>query len=101
MRALFLAAVLSLAACADAPSADQCQKLRDHLIELQAKEAGGKPVTDEERAEMDAFAKKAKYMETCTDRTTRKLVECALAATSIEEARACDEGKKAAPDKGS
>jgi len=101
MRVLFVSAVLWLAACADGPTVDECQQLRDHLIELQVKESGGKPVTESERAQMDAFAKRVKYTETCTDRTAQKLVRCALAATTTEEARACDEKKKAKSEPGS
>lgn len=94
MRALCLSAFLCFAAaCGGAPSEDQCEKLRVHLLELQVKEAGGKELTDTQRGQADDYTKRVKYMETCTTRVTKALVECALAATSTEEARACDEKK--------
>jgi hypothetical protein len=93
MRALCLAALLAVAACAAAPSEDQCQKLRDHLIELQVKEGGGTALTDTQQKQVDDSTHRVKYMDTCTTRVTKQLVECALAAATIEEARACDEKK--------
>jgi len=99
MRALCLSAVLGLltlgAGCSNPPSSDQCQRLRDHLLELQLKEAGHAPLTPEQEAEFAAYAKRVKYNTVCTERATRALVECALAATSTDEARACDEKAKA------
>ena len=87
--------LLSLAACAEAPSEDQCKKLRDHLIDLQVKEAEGAALTPEQLDDVHNHATKVRFMPTCTEKTTKKLVDCALAATTTEEARACDESKKA------
>ena len=95
LRALSTCLLLAIAACAEGPSTDQCAKLLDHLVELQVKESGGTPLTDDQKAQVERYAQKVKYMGTCEEKTTKKLVECALAATTTEEARACDEGKKA------
>lgn len=96
MRALCLFAALLVSACASAPSDDQCEKLRDHLVELQIKETGGTALTAAQQAQLETFTTRARYQATCTERLTRELVECALAATSLDEARGCDEKKKAA-----
>ncbi len=87
--------LLALVGCTEGPTDDQCNKLRDHLIDLQAKEAGGTALTPAQVEDAHTHATKVRFMPTCTDKTTKKLVECALAATTTDEARACDESKKA------
>lgn len=86
--------LLALAACTEGPSTNQCTKLRDHLVELQVKEAGGGALTEAQQADVVRHATKVRFMQTCSDKTTKALVECALAATTTDEARACDEKDK-------
>ncbi|ACY19197.1 hypothetical protein [Haliangium ochraceum] len=73
--------------CSDTPSAEQCEKLLDHVVDLQLQEAGqGKEMP----AEMRDAVKKQKdevagyvresFMSQCTEELSSSFVECALAA---------------------
>jgi hypothetical protein len=84
--------------CSDAPSKADCEKLLDHLIELQAKAGGSGELTAEAKDSLEKqkkqvveFATGQKFIETCTEKTPKKVVECGLAAKDLEAVAACDE----------
>jgi hypothetical protein len=99
LPALLLAG--ALAACGNAPSKDECQKLLDHLIDLEVKSSGGgSDLTPEMKADLDKqrqavtdYATGQKFIETCTQKTPKKVIECALDAKSEDDVAKCDEGK--------
>jgi hypothetical protein len=99
-QALLLGCVLAAApACGDAPSKSDCEKLLDHLIELQAKAGGGggelsaeaKDALEKQKKQVIEFAAGQKFIETCTQKTPKKVVECGLGAKDLEAVAACDE----------
>ena len=100
LPAALLAGVLAVAsACSDAPSKSDCEKLLDHMIEIQAKAGGGggemsdeaKAALEKQRKAVVEFAAGQKFIETCTEKTPKKVVECGLAARDLEAIAACDE----------
>jgi hypothetical protein len=97
---LALALVLGAAAgCGNAPSKDQCNRLLEHLIDLEAQKGGGKAVTDEMKADLAKQKKQIvdyvhdKYMEECRDKVVKAGVECALTAKDDAALAKCDEAK--------
>ena len=98
LPALLLAVV---AACGNAPSKDDCTKLLDHLIDLEIKAGGGdgdlsadmKADLQKQRQQVTDFASGQKFIETCTQKTPKKVVDCGLAARTLDDAAKCDEAK--------
>jgi hypothetical protein len=92
------AALVIAAGCKNAPSEDQCRQLLDHLVDLEFKKAGATS-SDAVKAELAkqkqavSEAKATEFLETCTKRTARGRVECALGAGDLEGVAKCDEVK--------
>ncbi len=100
MKRWWVAAVLVVAGCKNAPSEDQCRKLLDHLVDLEFKKAGAAgAASDEVKAQLAKqreavrTAKSAEFVSVCVDKTAKNRVECALAATTLEGVAKCDEAK--------
>jgi hypothetical protein len=98
MKRWILGAVLLASGCVNAAPEDQCKQLLDHLVDLEFKKAGaaagesGKAeLAKQKQAVSDA--KSAEFIEACTKKTPRSRVECALAATDLENVTKCDEVK--------
>ena len=96
MRHLLLVVVVALAACKDAPSQAQCQKLLDHLIAIELDKAGA-GADDTVKAELAkqkqavASAKSEEFLNVCMNKTAKARVECALAAKDRDAIVKCDE----------
>jgi hypothetical protein len=99
LSALLLSGSLALAgACGNAPSKTDCEKLLDHLIDLEIKQGGGDAdMSDEMKADLDKhkakvveFAAGQKFIETCTQKTPKKVVDCGLEAKDTCDLQACD-----------
>ena len=99
MKRWILAGMLLSVGCKNAPSEDQCKQLLDHLIDLEFKKAGANNAGDSVKAEMAkqkqavADAKSNEFVETCTKKTSRGRVECALSASDLDAVARCDEAK--------
>lgn len=99
LAAFFLAS--ALAGCSDAPSKSDCEKLLEHLIEIEIKAGGGdgelsaemKDDLEKQKKQVVEFATGQKFIETCTEKTPKKVVQCALAAPTPAEVAKCDDGK--------
>lgn len=108
-RACVLVLVLAVG-CKNGPSEDQCKQLLDHLVDLEFKKAGAAASTDAMKAELAkqkqavSEAKVTEFIETCTKKTSKDRVECALNATELDDRGAagdalvlsvakCDENK--------
>lgn len=97
--ALGLTAGLFAVGCKNAPSQDQCKQLLDHLVDLEFKKAGAAGSTDTMKAEITkqkaavAEAKSAEFLDTCTTKTAKARVECALTANDLDAVAKCDEAK--------
>jgi len=96
MRLLLVGLVV--AGCSKAPSAEQCSKSLDHLIELEVLNAGGsKGLTDEMKADLAkqqaavSEGQRQLFMEACGKKTPKAIVECTINAQSLDEAGKCDE----------
>ena len=99
-RALAVVAMIVAAGCSSGPSTDQCQKLLEHLIDLEVAAGGGKAAaTDEAKAEQAKQKKQiaagaaTKFDEACVHKTPKDVVECALAARTLEDVAKCDQSK--------
>jgi hypothetical protein len=99
MRRWALVALLA-AGCKSGPSTDQCKELLDHLVDLEFKKAGAAASTDVQKQEIArqktalVEAKTTEFMDTCTQKTSKSRVECAIAATDLDTGVAkCDENK--------
>lgn len=79
---------VTLAACGSGPSKGDCEKLRDHLIDLEAAAAGGGAVEADQRAELEDQKKairKVVGLDYCLEDMTADQVKCGLKARSLEE----------------
>lgn len=98
MKRWIAGAVLLVTACKNAPSEDQCKQLLDHLVDLEFKKAGATS-SDAVKADLAkqkqavSEAKAAEFLQTCTRRTAKPRIECALAASDLEAVARCDEAK--------
>ena len=99
MKRWMLAGVLLAVGCGNAPSADRCKQLLDHLVDLEFKKAGAAASNDSLKAEIAkqkqavSEAKSSEFLETCAKKMARTRVECALAASDHEAVAKCDEAK--------
>jgi hypothetical protein len=99
MKRWMLAGVLLATGCKNAPSDDQCKQLLDHLVDLEFKKAGAAASSDSLKAEIAkqkqavSDARSGEFLETCTKKTARTRVECALAAADLDAVARCDEAK--------
>jgi tetratricopeptide (TPR) repeat protein len=102
---IVLGSALATAACSDGPSKADCEKLLEHLINLEAGSGGAaggadkatKEQLDALKAELDKqklaikeYAVGQKFLQTCTQKTPRKVVACGLEAKNADELAACD-----------
>ncbi len=96
--AVALALVLG-AACSNAPSEGDCEKLRDKLIDLEFAAMGAKAQGGESREQLTKQKQdtsegvSVRFIEACTKKTPKALIDCALAATTLEQIKQCDEQK--------
>jgi hypothetical protein len=94
-RLLVLALVV--AGCSKAPSAEECSRSLDHLIELEIDNAGGnKGLTEEMKADLVkqkasvSEAVREQFMEACVKKTPKSIVACTISAKTLDEASKCD-----------
>ena len=99
MKRWILTGVLLTTGCKSAPSEDQCKQLLDHLVDLEFKKAGAAASSDSMKAEIAkqkqavSEAKAIEFLETCTKKTGRARVDCALGAADLDAVAKCDEAK--------
>jgi hypothetical protein len=99
MKRWLLGGVLLAVGCKSAPSDDQCKQLLGHLIDLEFKKAGAATSGDSMKAEIAKQkqavedAKSSEFVETCTRKTARSRVECALGASDLDAVARCDDAK--------
>ena len=94
---LAVGASLATAACAKTPSKGDCDKLLAHLIDLEVTSGGGDKLPEAMKAEVvkqkaaiKDYAVGQKFIETCTQKTPKKVVACGLAAKNADELAKCD-----------
>ena len=98
-RALVALALALVTACSSGPSESECERLRDKLVELEFSAMGAKALTSEARAQLAKQKQETsesvaeRFKESCLKKTPKDLVDCALAATSLEQVKQCDEKK--------
>lgn len=90
LRASLLSALLLLAgaACGNAPSKGECEKLLEHLVELEAAAAGGGAMPADQKAELEQQKKKVQGevgLDFCLKEMSVDQVECGLKARSLDE----------------
>ena len=90
MRAAILTALLFLggAACGNSPSKGDCEKLRDHLVELEAAAAGGGAMPPEQKPDLEQQKKKVREsvsLDFCLKDMSIDQVECGLKARTLDE----------------
>ena len=98
MKRWILGGVLLAVGCRNAPSEDQCKQLLDHLVDLEFKKAGavsGDAMKAEIAKQKQAVsaAKANEFIDTCTKKTAKSRIECALVAPDLEAVAKCDEVK--------
>lgn len=85
------------AACSDEPSEDQCRRLLEHMVSLEAEAGGSGEVTSEMEEALEAQKKEAKvdleedFMKYCLEQLPLAQVKCALEARDLEAVSQCDE----------
>lgn len=91
-----LIAVSLLAACGDTPSKSDCQKLLDHVVDLELKAGGGDAVHKDVAAELDDQKKRVMdyvgkdFLDTCIDDLPKSQLECGLKAKTMAQLFECD-----------
>ena len=83
-----LLSLLLLAACGKSPSKGDCEKLIEHLVELEAAAAGGGAMPADQKGELDQQKKKVQSsvgLDFCLKDMSVDQVECGLKARSLEE----------------
>jgi hypothetical protein len=88
------ACACALAGCAEpASKTQQCEQLRDHLVELRLDAARGlsEPARAQHRQALVASLG-PDFVTTCADRTSEDELRCALAAATTQVASACKTG---------
>lgn len=90
--------VLVTAACKETPSKTQCEELLAHLIDIETASGGTDKVPEEMKADLEKqkkaireYAVGQKFIETCTQKTPKKVVACGLAAKNADELAKCDQ----------
>lgn len=101
LRTVVFAVALSIAglgmtACGKGPTKGDCDKLLDHVIDIEINAAGGDKLTpemkadlDNQKAELRKFLGK-QFMDKCYEKTPKGFVACGLKAKTPEEFAACD-----------
>lgn len=89
--AVALGALFLASACKRTLDEEQCDKMVEHMLDLMAKAE-----RDEARAEKIRAAVKAdkrtvaNVRESCVGKTSKAQLDCVMAASSFDEAAACD-----------
>lgn len=95
LRAFLLTLLLAASAgCGNAPSKGDCEKLLEHLVELEAA-AGGAAAADPKapKGELDQQKKKVREsvgLDFCLKELSKGQLECGLKAKSLEELKTCE-----------
>jgi hypothetical protein len=90
---LALAVLATLAGCSKKPTEDACEKLLNHVVDLEMA-AGGTSGGD--KAELDAQRKKVSddigkdFLNSCVKDLPMKQLECGMAAKTLEDLGKCD-----------
>ena len=91
---LLAGACLLAGGCRSKPSAEDCDKVVRHIIDLEAADAGGGAVPAEQKAELEQRKRsvfQAVGTSYCRDEMSVDQVECALAARTLTElGQKCD-----------
>ncbi len=95
---LAVGTALVTAACQSTPSKSDCDKLLAHLIDIEVSSGGGDKLPEAMKAEVAKqkqaikdYAVGQKFLETCTQKTPKKVVACGLAAKNADELAKCDQ----------
>lgn len=91
-----LLSLLLLAACGKTPSKGDCEKLLEHLVELEAAAAGGGAMPADQKGELEQQKKKVREsvgLDFCRKDMSVDQVECGLKARSLDELdKTCNNG---------
>jgi hypothetical protein len=85
---LFSALLLTAAACGNKPSKGECEKLLEHLVELEAAAAGGAATPTDQKADLEQQKKKVREsvgLDFCLEDMSVDQVECGLKARTLED----------------
>ena len=102
LRAMGLISLLGLAgsalpACSNRPSEEQCSKLVSHIIELEFQAAGTSKLPEDMKASVEKQKKDVEEylgqqaIDRCKESLPLAVVECGLAAKTLDERAACDQ----------
>lgn len=95
LRASLLAVLFAISAgCGNAPSKSECEKLIDHLVELEAAAGGSGAMPAEQKGELEQQKKKVRDsvgLDFCLKDLSKEQLECGLKApTLVELDKTCD-----------
>jgi hypothetical protein len=89
LRASLLALLFAISAgCGNAPSKGECEKLVDHLVELEAAAGGAGAMPAEQKGELDQQKKKVRDsvgLDFCLKDLSKDQLECGLKARTLDE----------------
>jgi hypothetical protein len=96
LRAFLVTALLAIASgCGNAPSKGECEKLLEHLVELEAAAGGAAAAADPKAPKGELEQQKKKVRESvgldfCLKDLSKDQLECGLKARSLEELKTCE-----------
>ena len=99
MLATVVALTFSFGACNKGPSNEQCEQYLDHSVDLEINAAGAKNLTPEMKADLAkqkktiSDAARTAFMDMCSKKAPKKLIECGIAAKTLDELAKCDDTK--------
>ncbi|RMH41941.1 MAG: hypothetical protein D6689_09695 [Deltaproteobacteria bacterium] len=88
MHILSLVAAAALAACANAPSQADCERLHAKVVEL---EFAATPARSPDRVAALADASRSEFVARCVESLPKKRLDCALRAATKADLVACDQ----------
>jgi len=89
-------AIASHAGCNNAPGVADCEKLLDHVLDLETQAAGAATTDKTELAKQKKAVTNTigkEFMDACLEKLPMRQVKCGLSAKTMDELAVCDKSE--------